>query len=168
MYPHPATSKTPGFLVYVWRYFTGDFLDGKQRTNATWTKPGTAPSHHLNWWASKPRIKRLIWRWAIVLFPTAWITCYAFAPSYGINLMVIITLACIPYVFHHGVTKALSLVPHRTVVFVHDNVREEDTDDELDDFTLPEQLEGVDNVQRMLDESMEKHVPPDTRKRRRT
>lgn len=168
MHPHPSTQKHPSFWVYLWWFFTGHHLDGKPRTNSTWFRRGTAPSHHLNWWTGKPRFHRMLWRWAIVGIPTAWLVCYEFAPTYGVNLMVIITLAFIPYLFHHGILKVLSLIPRKTVVFVHDNVRSEDVDEELDDIMIPEQIEGTDAVQEMLDESIRRHVPPTKRTRRDT
>lgn len=169
MPPHPANQKPPRLHIYTWRFFTGLHLDGKARTNATWFKPGTAPPHHLNWWSKKPRFHKMMWRWAIVGLPIAWITCYAFAPTYGINLMVIITLAFIPYAFHHGVMKVMRLIPQKTVVYVHDNIRVEDVDDELDNITIPEMLERQENIDNILDVAIEEDdVPTSPRKRRRT
>lgn len=55
-------NRIPPANILVWRFFTGAHLDGRRRTNATWTKEGTAPRYLCNWWNRKPRLYRLFWR----------------------------------------------------------------------------------------------------------
>lgn len=162
---HPAHERHPRLSVFLWRFFTGNHLDGKARTNATWFKRGTAPSHHVNWWNAKPRAHRMTWRLGIVFIPAGWITAYSFAPTYGINLMVILTLCALPYLFHHGIYKMISLIPRHKVVFVTDNVRSEEIDSDVDDISIGEQIEQ-DPIQAALDESIEANAT--TRKGRRS
>lgn len=151
---HPANENRPGLPTFLWRYFTGHHLDGRPRTNATWTKRGTAPGHHVNWWNAKPRLHRMAWRWALVGIPAGWIIAYLNSPSYQINLTVIVTLCALPYLFHNVTHKAVSLLPKHRVVFVSDNVPSEDVDTVLDDISIGEQME-IDPVQEALDESLE-------------
>lgn len=152
MRPHPASPPRASLVTYLWRYFTGHHLDGRQRTNATWTRRATAPSHHMNWWSSKPRFHRMAWRWGMIAVPAGWLTAYAFAPTYGINLVVIITLAFLPYLFHHGVTTVIRLLPRNTVVYVTDNfIHPSLVDTEQDDTIIPEMLPQNDDIQDSLD-----------------
>lgn len=150
---HPANDSHPRLTTFLWRYFTGHHLDGRARTNATWTKRGTAPSHHANWWNSKPRLHRMMWRWAMVIIPAGWITAYEFSPVYGINLTVIVTLCAMPYLIHHGVYKFISLIPKHRVVYVQDNIPSDVVDSELDDISIGEQIEQ-DDIQAALDASV--------------
>lgn len=146
---HPANKGHPRLSVFLWRYFTGHHLDGIPRTNATWFNRGTAPSHHVNWWNAKPRAHRMIWRWGLVLIPVGWVIAYVNSPVYGVNLTVIVTLCALPYLFHHGIYRVISLIPRHRVVFVTDNVRSEEITD-LDDISISEQIEQ-DSVQEILD-----------------
>lgn len=165
MPPHPATVSHPRLSVFLWRYFTGHHLDGRPRTNATWFKRGTVPSHHVNWWNAKPRAHRMLWRWALVIVPVGWVTAYEMSPVYGINLTVMVTLCVLPYVLHHGIYRAISLIPKNHVVFVSDNVHAEDVDTEMDDISIADQIEQ-DPVQEMLDMAVADATTE--RKRRRT
>lgn len=146
MKPHPASPARASLIVFLWRYFTGHHLDGKHRTNATWTRRATAPSHHMNWWTSKPRLHRMAWRWALVFIPTGWILAYSFSPVYGINLTLLITIAMVPYIFHKGITWAVSLIPRHTVVYVTDDIKRGYVGDDLDDEIIPEQLAPEDDI----------------------
>lgn len=150
---HPANQDSPRLRIFLWRFFTGNHLDGRPRTNATWFRRGTAPSHHVNWWNAKPRFHRAIWRWALVLIPTLWLIAYHYSPVYGINLTLIITLCALPYVFHHGIYRLISLIPRHRVVFVQDNVRPEEIDTDLDDIAIADQIDQ-DPVQAALDEAV--------------
>lgn len=160
---HPAETRHPRFSVFLWRFFTGHHLDGKPRTNATWFKRGTAPSHHVNWWNAKPRAHRMVWRWALVGVPTGWVIAYKLSPTYGINLTVIVTLAVLPYLFHHGIYRIISLVPKHRVVFVQDNVMAEEIDPDVDDIAIADQIEQ-DDIQNLLDAAV---TDATERKRRR-
>lgn len=147
---HPANERHPSLSAFLWRYFTGHHLDGRARTNATWFRKGTAPGHHVNWWNSKPRAHRMLWRWSLIVIPTLWVTCYEFSPVYGVNLTVIVTLCSLPYLIHHGAYKVLALIPKQHVVFVSDNIKSEEVDTEVDDISIGDQIEQ-DDIQEMLD-----------------
>lgn len=162
---HPANEGPPRLAVFLWRYFTGHHLDGRARTNATWFKRGTVPSHHANWWNSKPRAHRMLWRWSTVIIPVGWVTAYSFSPVYGINLTVIVTLCALPYLFHHGMYRIISLIPKNRVVFVSDNVRAEEVDTEIDDISIGDQIEQ-DPIQDMFDVAVKDATAK--RERRRT
>lgn len=165
---HPTQERHPSLPKFLWRYFTGLHLDGIPRTNATWFQKGTAPSHHANWWTCKPRYQRMIWRWGMVLVPTGWLIAYHFSPVYGINLTLIVTIAIMPYLVHHGVYKILRMIPRSHVVFVHDNVIAEDVNPEIDDVSIGEQYEG-DDIQAILDISVDDidRIPTDDKRRNR-
>lgn len=46
-----------------WRYITGQHLDGRRRTDATWWKhPGRYPPRHRNWWTGMVQGKRMLVR----------------------------------------------------------------------------------------------------------
>lgn len=162
---HPANNTHARLAIHLWRFFSGNHLDGRARTNATWLKRGTAPSHHVNWWNAKPRFHRMIWRWGMIGIPMLWIIAYSISPSFDINLIVILSLCVIPYLFHHGVLWALHLIPRHRVIFVQDNVPSEMVDTDLDDIGIPEQL-PQDNIQELLDAAIEGDVDAPPRKRR--
>lgn len=164
MLTHPANDNNPRLHVFLWRYFTGAHLDGRPRTNASWTRKGTVPSHHVNWWNSKPRLHRMVWRWLMVVIPVGWIIAYKLSPTYGINLTVFITLCCLPYILHHGIYKLVRMLPRHTVVFVHDNVHVEDVDTDLDDIAIPEQIHKVDDIQAILDNAVDDATKPNRRR----
>lgn len=165
--PHPATPRNPSLPLFLLRYFTGHHLDGRHRTNATWFKRGTAPSHHLTWWTAKPRFHRMIWRINSVIVPTGWIIAYKFSPTYGINLTVLITLCLLPYLFHHGIMAVIRVIPRHTVVYVNDNIRSEDVDTDLVNVAIPEQIVEPDDIQDMLDHSVQKTVAENATRRTR-
>ena len=153
--PHPANTPTQTTLgQFVWRYLTGDHLDGKRRTNATWFQRGTVPAHHVNWWTGKPRFNRMLWRWATIVGPVGWFILYRLSPSYYMNVTVIVTIACLPYAIHHGLSWMVSLMPRHTVVYTHDRISSGDVDDELDNVAIPEQFQ-IDDVQASLDDAIE-------------
>lgn len=157
MIEHPAESRTPGFGTFLWRWFTGNHLDGKRRTNATWFKKGTVPPHHCNWWSAKPRFHRSIWRWAMVLVPIGWVILYRISPVWNMNLTLVGTLAFLPYAIHHGLSKVVSMFPRHTVVFVRDDIRREDIDTELDEEALPDQF-VPDDIQAELDRATDDEI----------
>jgi uncharacterized membrane protein len=131
--PHPSKPVKISLQSFLWRYFTGHHLDGKARTDATWFKPGKTPTHHVNWWNSKPRAHRALWRWGTVTGPVAWITVYLFTPSIRINITLLISLTVLPYLFHNVTVKFTSMLPKRHVVIVHDHVTPDDIS-ELDEM----------------------------------
>lgn len=156
-HPAIATSKHPSLIRFTWRYFTGHHLDGIHRTNATWLRKGTAPAHHVNWWNAKPRLHRAAWRWALVVIPSLWGLAYSYSPKFSVNVTVLVTLSALPYLVHHGVSRMLSLLPRRTVVYVQDNIRAEDISGDLDDEALPQMVLGeTDDIQDMLDSEVAK------------
>jgi hypothetical protein len=171
--PSPSTSVKVNIGIFLWRYFTGHHLDGKNRTNASWFKPGTAPAHHVNWWNSKPRAHRALWRWIIIVIPVGWITVYQFMPYVRINALVIATLAVLPYGIHTMTMKLVSMLPKRhVVIIVRDHVEVAELNPDLDDIkeippahplTEFTDLDITDEI-----ESKIVDVPPKTRKGRST
>ena len=152
--PHPANiSGRPTLGQFIRRYLSGHHLDGKKRTNATWFKRGTAPIHHVNWWSAKPRFYRMLWRWTTIIGPIGWFILYRISPSYYLNITVIVTIAWLPYIIHHGLSWAVSQIPRHTVVYVHDKISPDDIDSELDNIAIPEQFE-IDDVQASLDDAI--------------
>lgn len=168
MIPHPASPKRASLAQFLWRYFTGHHLDGRQRTNATWTRRATAPSHHMNWWSSKPRFHRMAWRWAMIFVPAGWITAYVFSPTYGINLTLLATIAMLPYVFHHGISGMLAKLPRPSVVYVTDNVPRDLVNSDHDDEFIPEMLPENDDIQDALDNAVSDMNDATRRKTRRS
>jgi len=134
-FPHPASKTHVRLHEFLWRFFTGHHLDGKIRTNATWFTPGTAPKHHVNWWTGKPRFRRMMWRWFMVIVPVSWYTVYQFMPSFRVNVLVLVTLSVAPYLIHHGTMRAIRMLPERNVIFVTDHIPVEHVDSELDVIT---------------------------------
>jgi hypothetical protein len=166
--PHPVTETSRiGFITFLWRYFSGQPLIGKSRTNAAWRNRGTSPSHHLNWWTEKPFLHRMIWRWIMVGFPVGWVFALVSSPDIKVNLTVFITLSVMPYVFHHGSIRFIRLLPDRHVVIVRDTVSPDDIHD-----SDSVRREESDPIQEMFDlditNDMESHidVPSKPRKRR--
>jgi hypothetical protein len=140
--PTPQTESTTSvgpsntLPVFMWRYITGNHLDGNARTDAGWFTRGTSPAHHVNWWSAKPRAHRMIWRWAIICIPTALILAYKFAHTIKVNLTILIGLAILPFLFHHGTMRFVRLIPKVNVVYVHDTVTPHDINTDYDDITV--------------------------------
>lgn len=59
-------TKGPGFGTYLWRFLTGNHMDGVERMNTSWLRRGTEPEHHDNWWNRKARLERAAWRWGVL------------------------------------------------------------------------------------------------------
>jgi len=166
MPPHPTTKKRSSFTTFWWRYFTGQHLDGKKRTNATWLTRGTVPPHHVNWWTAKPQLHRVAWRIALIIVPVGWVVAFILSPEVEVNLTLIGTVCVAPYAIHHGLLTLVNHLPSHTVVFVNDNVRAEDIDAELDDIAIPELMTGTnDDVQKLLDGKIASVPNPAQRRR---
>src|ERR1700745_1587140 len=56
-------------LIVVWRFLSGNFMDGQPRNDATWWKDESRKSQKqrrkYTWWVRKSRMKRVGWRHAI-------------------------------------------------------------------------------------------------------
>lgn len=56
-------------LIISWRFFTGNFMDGMPRNDATWWKDASRKyqkqRRKYTWWVRKCRMKRMGWRHAI-------------------------------------------------------------------------------------------------------
>jgi hypothetical protein len=91
----------------------------------------------------------MLWRWGMVLVPVGWIIAYQVSPKIDLNMTVIVTLCALPYIIHHGLLTLLNHLPSHTVVYVHDNVKVEDVDTDLDNVAIPELMGG--DMQRILD-----------------
>ena len=133
--PHPAKPSNPGLGMFLWRFFSGQHLDGIARTNATFFSYGTSPTHHLNWWSKKPIFHRMLIRWFLILAPVGVLVGYHYAPSYRMNLVVIILLAGFPYLFHQVTMQLVSLVPKVHVVIAHERLVMDEVSAELDEVT---------------------------------
>ena len=90
--------KKPGLFVATWRFFTGAHMDGRQYTNATWTKPGTHPKGRLTWWNSRPRLHRAGIRVAALAAPVGWLWLYVHYHYWT----TVVTLSTAPYALHNG------------------------------------------------------------------
>lgn len=169
--PHPAVKPKANLLIFGWRFFTGHHLDGRARTNATWFRPGTAPSHHVNWWSAKPRFHRMLWRWSLLVIPTALIVAYHFAPSVQMNLVLVIGGILIPYLVEKISTHFIRLLPSRHVVIIRENIHIDSLDPELDKIDIEDhtmrQMMDLDNTNE-LERAIPPDVPPKPRTRRST
>ena len=83
-----------------WRFATGNHLDGRPRTNASWRRKGTMPKHRLNWWNAKPRLNRMGWRWGSVGLFLVIVAGFILEPWVTLFLC---TAMC-PYVAHRSLT----------------------------------------------------------------
>lgn len=56
-------------LILMWRFFSGNYLDGQPRNDATWWKDASRKYQKVRrkytWWVRKCRMKRAAWRNAI-------------------------------------------------------------------------------------------------------
>lgn len=98
------------FHVVLWRFLTGAHLDGGKPNNATWTSRATFPRHRISWWNSKPRLVRMLYRWLLLLSPVGWFLAYANSPVWHFNLVLGLSIALFPYLFHsacHNLRKAI-------------------------------------------------------------
>lgn len=66
------------FSRFVWRFSTGNFLDGKRRDNP----------NQQTWWSRKSRLKRAMWRWTIVLIIVSIHPAYKYSPVIHVRLAV--------------------------------------------------------------------------------
>lgn len=77
--------------VFLYRFATGQFLAGP--------KPPIAPTH----WERKTRVQRAIWRWGTLAVLAGWGVFY----EYNHLVCIIVTLAVVPYLIHHGTMNVL-------------------------------------------------------------
>jgi hypothetical protein len=142
-----ANHKPPGLGVFLWRFFSGNHLDGKRRTDASWLRKGAVPPHHVTWWTSKPRALRAAWRWTLITIPSVWGIAYAYAPSWRINIVLLFTIATVPYLFHHGTMAITTRLPRPRVVSVMQHTIPADlVDSELDDVLLAEMDDDIGEI----------------------
>jgi hypothetical protein len=160
--------KKVGLGLFLWRFFTGDHIDGIQRTDASWFGRGTKPDHHVNWWSSKPRFTRLMIRCGCVFGIIGWFVTFDYSPVFRVNLVLVLTILFAPYLFHHGVLFVVKRLPIRTVVIVREIIHVEHVDSELDNIVT-----DPDTVKQLLDlditneiENGINNVPPKPRTRR--
>jgi len=98
-----------GIHKLTWRFFTGHSLDGKYRTDATWTRRATKVTHptgRVMRWHHMPRVHRMWIRWCCVIVPIllAWSAVWNWR----------ITLECLATVAGCGVITLAVYVVHRT------------------------------------------------------
>lgn len=82
-------NRLPSAQVLAWRFFTGAHLDGRRRTNATWTKEGTAPRYLCNWWNRKPRLYRVFWRMGAIAGLAAGTWLYLVGTFWSVGCVVL-------------------------------------------------------------------------------
>jgi hypothetical protein len=86
-----------GAHVIAWRFLSGAHLDGKHRTDATWTRPAAKvllhPTGHASWWAHQPRLHRAGYRLAGLTatagLGAAWWLARPLLPWLGLALAVL-------------------------------------------------------------------------------
>jgi hypothetical protein len=100
-------------VVRAARFAVGHPLDGTHRTNAGWTKPGTAPydPDRAGWWAHQSHRRRSAIRWGALLGITAAIIGILLAPGATASTLRI------PVWF--GIVTAVYVVVHKTRRWEH-------------------------------------------------
>lgn len=100
--------------------------------------------------------------------PIGWIVAYHYSPSWDFNLTLIITIAWLPYIVHHGILSIVDRLPRHTMIYVRDDVKSEDVNHELDNVAIPEMLmDGNDILSGTIASGDDIDVPKDTRTNRR-
>lgn len=95
------------FTRFCWRFATGNFLDGKKRDNP----------NQLTWWSRKPRYKRAMWRWTIVLILISIHPAYRYSPVLHVRLAVFVAGEFAPLIIWQvGVFIAERIQPVKMVV----------------------------------------------------
>jgi hypothetical protein len=82
-----------GGHAIAWRFISGAHLDGRNRTDATWTRPAAKVLHqtgHASWWAHQPRLHRAGYRLAALSvaagLAAAWWLARPLLPWLGLGL----------------------------------------------------------------------------------
>lgn len=70
-------------LIFLWRFFTGHYLDGESREASSW-------------WTSKRRHHRAAWRWGLTVVPLSMFIIYSMSPMVHIRLAGLVVLAMLP------------------------------------------------------------------------
>src|SRR6478609_680598 len=81
----------------AWRWFSGQPLDGRHRTNATWVRPAARvlhPTGHAVRWHHMPRVTRALIRTGATLAPLAVV--------YGLLVNKPVTLGFVIFIFVAG------------------------------------------------------------------
>lgn len=126
----PRQSGTEFIFKLAWRYFTGAHLDGKRRTDATWTKPGSRPNYHISWWNCLPRRTRMAWRHG--MFWPAILVLFGLYENWRITLWFVTAL--IPF----GIEQVYYHVKRVRIVSV---VGQDNTN--VIEFELPPEIQQV-------------------------
>jgi hypothetical protein len=90
--------------VYVWRYVSGNWMDGRRRTNRTAMQRGTMPKAACNWWNRKPRLATAGWRdippiLAITLL-VSWVTAHYWLFAMDLLLILVLGVPRVRVIYH--------------------------------------------------------------------
>ena len=92
----------------IWRFLSGNFMDGDRHGDSTWTKPARDPNERLSKWVKMPRLKRAFIRnvsfWSVVTltalaFTNLW-AAYLFVGLWTLYLFARVFLAFRRRYFH--------------------------------------------------------------------
>lgn len=100
------------FSKFAWRFATGNFIDGKRRTNP----------NQLTWWSRKPRYQRALWRWTIVLTLVSIHPAYRYSPEVHARLVVFAAGEVAPLVIWQGAVFIVNRIQPVKLVVVSDSV----------------------------------------------
>ena len=87
-------------LVHAWRWFSGEHLDGKPRTDAGWLRAGqralTKTGHATRWW-HLPRWKRAAWRTGGTLAAVGLLAAWLAAPALTSGFVIFVVTIAIAF-----------------------------------------------------------------------
>jgi hypothetical protein len=63
----------------VWRFMTGNFMDGQRHGDSTWVRPASDRQGRLNAWTRMARLQRAFIRWALTLGVLLGVVAYVWA-----------------------------------------------------------------------------------------
>lgn len=140
------------FGQFAWRYFSGQHLDGKVRTNAGWFTRGTIPSDRLTWWTGMPIFSRILFRWGSIAIPVMLFVGYQHAPVVRVNLELAIVLVYAPFLSWRIAIMVVARIPRIRVIHVivpADQAAfepDEEMDEVVDAIPIQALEEGIEEV----------------------
>jgi hypothetical protein len=77
-----VVSREPFFYVkIVWRFMSGNFMDGQRHGDSTWFRKATDNQRRLNAWSRMARMQRAFIRWALITWTILSIVTAIWAPD---------------------------------------------------------------------------------------
>lgn len=122
-------------LIWVWRFISGNYLDGLARD----------PS---SWWTRKTRARRALWRWCLTVVPTGVVAAYAESPVVHVKLAVLLGVMAAQSVLQRRFTRRspeTTAKPVTEVTVTHRELTPEELDDSISELTNQE-IPGVAQV----------------------